>query len=64
MYANPTSAAMLGGAGTGTLAMTGSLSPLAVLGLVVACLTLIAAGLALRTLSPVIAGKDLGPGPH
>ncbi|MGW2343044.1 hypothetical protein [Streptomyces sp. NPDC001661] len=64
MYGNPTSAAALGGAGTGALAMTGTLSPLALLGLVVACLTLIAAGLALRTLSPVIAGKDRGPGPY
>ncbi|MFD8570600.1 hypothetical protein [Streptomyces sp. NPDC059639] len=63
VYGNPISAGMLGGVGTGALAMTG-LSPLALLGLVVGCFTLIAAGLALRSLSPVISGRDRGPGPN
>ncbi|MEV0094230.1 hypothetical protein [Streptomyces sp. NPDC050738] len=63
MYGNPTSTTLLGGAGTGALAMTG-MSPLAILGMIVAALTLIAAGLALRSLKPVIAGNDGGPGPQ
>ncbi|MBO1333966.1 hypothetical protein [Streptomyces sp. VRA16 Mangrove soil] len=64
MYGKPTDAAILGGGGTGVLAATGGgLSPLAVLGLLVGCLTLIAAGLALRSLDPVIRGRDNGPGP-
>jgi hypothetical protein len=49
MYGKPTDAAALGAGGTGTLAATGT-SPLAILGLVVAALTLIAAGLAVRSL--------------
>ncbi|MYT74726.1 hypothetical protein ACN2WE_36415 [Streptomyces sp. cg28] len=63
MYGNPIGAGMIGGAGTGALAMTG-LSPLALLGLVVGCFTLIAAGLALRSLTPVVSGRDRGPGPN
>ncbi|MFE1953170.1 MULTISPECIES: hypothetical protein [Streptomyces] len=63
MYGKPTDAAILGGGGTGTLAATGS-SPLAILALVVGCLTLIAAGLAVRSLVPVVRGKDKGPGPR
>ncbi|WP_338701900.1 hypothetical protein V2W30_31605 [Streptomyces sp. Q6] len=63
MYGKPTDAAILGGGGTGVLAATGA-NPLAILGLVVGCLTLIAAGLAVRSLVPVVQGKDRGPGPR
>lgn len=63
MYGKPSDAAILGGGGTGALAATGT-SPLAILALIVGCLTLIAAGLAVRSLVPVVRGKDKGPGPR
>ncbi|GHF93967.1 MULTISPECIES: hypothetical protein [Streptomyces] len=56
MYGKPIGAGAVGGGGAGLAATGGGLSPLAVLGLVVAATTLIAAGLALRGLVPVIRG--------
>ncbi|MFE0646615.1 hypothetical protein ACFW2Y_34195 [Streptomyces sp. NPDC058877] len=57
MYGKPIGASAVGGGGAGLAATGGGLSPLAVLGLVVAATTLIAAGLALRSLVPVIRGS-------
>ncbi|MEU8764510.1 hypothetical protein [Streptomyces sp. NPDC048659] len=56
MYGKPIEASAVGGTGA-TLAATGAgLSPLAVLGLIVAATTLIAAGLAMRSLVPIVRG--------
>ncbi|GAA2817308.1 hypothetical protein [Streptomyces showdoensis] len=60
MYGKPIGASAVGGTGATLAATGGGLSPLAVLGLIVAATTLIAAGLALRSLVPVIRGDRPG----
>ncbi|PWI18424.1 hypothetical protein DI272_32995 [Streptomyces sp. Act143] len=57
MYGKPTDAAALGTGGTGALAATGT-PALAIIGLVVAALTLIAAGLAVRSLVGVARDRN------
>ncbi|MFF0425226.1 hypothetical protein [Streptomyces sp. NPDC004284] len=56
MYGKPIGAGAVGGGGAGLAATGGGMSPIAVLCLVVAATTLVAAGLALRSLVPVIRG--------